>query len=132
MAKPNDTRIAHASSNSNHSTDSTTDSTTASTTHRTHSTTQLPPELITLLQTLLANHASAAPAPVPPKYRRPPRIKPRRRLTVRASPTHASVPAVPQKRLCGRWLEVAGFGVDTRVRVHVAHEIVILIPEEAN
>ena len=112
MAKPNDTRIAHASTNPN------------------HHTTQLPPSIVTLLQTLLANHASAAP--VPPKFRRPARIKPRRRLTVRASPAHASVPAVPQIRLCGRWLEVAGFGVDTRVRVHVAHEIMILIPEAAN
>ncbi len=112
MAKPNDTRIAPASTNPN---------------HRTHSTTQLPPSIVALLQSLLASHASAPPAPVPPKSRRPARIKPRRRVTVRASP---AVPAVPQIRLCGRWLEVAGFGVDTRLRVHVAHEIVILMPED--
>ncbi len=117
MAKPNDTRIAHASNKPNCST---------------YHTTQLPPTFIARLQTLLASQASAAPTPVPPKSRRPARIKPRRRVTVRASPAHASVPAVPQIRLCGRWLEVAGFGVDTRVRVHVAHEIVILIPEDAN
>ena len=117
MAKPNDTPIAPASTNPN---------------HRTHSTTQLPPSIVALLQSLLASHASAPPAPVPPKYCRPARIKPRRRVTVRASPAHASDHAVPQIRLCGRWLAVAGFGVDTRLRVHVAHEIVILMPEDVN
>ena len=118
MAKPNDTPIAQASANPDRSTQSSTPRTT-----------QLPPTLVTLLQALLAAHASAAPAPVPPKYCRPPRIKPRRRVTVRASPAHASDQAIPQLRLCGRWLQVAGFGVQTRVRVHVAHEIMILIPE---
>ena len=113
MAKPNDTRIAHASTHPQR-------------------TTQLPPPFIALLQSLLASQASALPTPVPPKSCRPPRIKPRRRVSVRASPAHASDAAIPQISLCGRWLTLAGFGVGTRVRVHVAHEIMILIPAEAN
>ena len=115
MAKPNDTRIAHASTNPNRST---------------HRSTQLPPEFIALLQTLLASQASAPPTPVPPKSCRPPRIKPRRRVTVRTSLAPASDPAVPWIRLCGHWLALAGFDVDTRVRIHVAPGILLLIPEE--
>ncbi len=114
MAKPNDTRIAPASTNSH------------------PSTTPLPPELVALLQSLLARQASieAAPKPPkPPKHCCPARIRPRRRVTVGAGAAPASNPAVPRIHLSGHWLALAGFGVHTRVRIHVAHEIVILIPE---
>ena len=120
MAKPNDTRNAHASNKPNP---------TLPTTHRTA---RLSPALIALLQTLLANHASAPATPVPPKSARPPSIKPRRRVRVSASPAPANGPDIPWIRLCGRWLAVAGFDVHTHVRVHVGQGIVILIPEDAD
>ncbi len=123
MAKPNDTRIARASNKPNRTTP------TNPTSHRS---TRLPPPFIALLQTLLAHHASAPTTPVPPKSARPPSIKPRRRVTVSASPAPANGPDIPWIRLCGRWLAVAGFDVHTHVRVHVAQDIVILIPEDAD
>jgi hypothetical protein len=90
------------------------------------------PQFAALLQTLLDNHASAPPTPVPPKHCRPKRIRPRRRVTVGTDLATASPPAVPRIRLCGRWLAIAGFDVHTRVRVHVAKGILILIPEDAH
>ena len=123
MAKPNDTRIARASNKPNP---------TNPTNLTTHRSTRLSPALIALLQALLANHASAPATPVPPKSARPPSIKPRRRVTVRASPAPANGPDIPGIRLCGRWLAVAGFDVHTHVRVHVGQDIVILIPEDAD
>ena len=112
MAKPNDTRIVHASSNPNPGNN------------------RYPPQFIALLEALLASQASAPPIPVYPKHCRPKRIRPRRRVTVGTDLASANPPAVPRIRLCGRWLAIAGFDVHTRVRVHVAKGIVILIPEE--
>lgn len=94
------------------------------------SSTRYPPQFVALLQTLLENHASAPPIPVYPKHCRPKRIRPRRRVTVGTDLDSTSPPAVPRIRLCGRWLAIAGFDVDTHVCVHVAKGIVILIPEE--
>ena len=116
MAKPNDTPIAPASTNPNSST---------------NRSTPLAPELIALLKSLLARQENTSPAPKPPKHCRPPRIKPRRRITVGAGGNPAIAPDIPWIRLCGRWLDVAGFGVHTRVRIHVGHELVILIPEDS-
>ena len=35
----------------------------------------------------------------------------------------------PWIRLCGHWLETAGFALHKRVDVHVAHGCVVLIPK---
>lgn len=120
MANADDTRDALASTNPNRSTPTASSSTTA-----------LPPLPDALFKALLARQASAQPAPVPPKFSRQPMLKPRRRVTVSASVTPASDDDIPWIRLCGRWLAPAGFGLHTRVRVHVAQGMLILVPEEA-
>ncbi len=121
MAKPNDTRITHAPANAaSSSTPSTTPSTTSSST----------PDLTLLLQALITQLAASKAAPKPPKSNRPPHIKPRRRATVRAYPGSAADASTPWIRLCGHWLEPAGFTLNKRVNVHVAKGFVLLIPED--
>ena len=113
MAKPNDTRITHVPTNA-------AQSTTSSST----------PDLTLLLQALIAQLAASQAAPKPPKSARPPRIKPRRRVTVRAHPSPAADASTPWIRLCGHWLEPAGFTLNKRVNVHVAKGFMLLIPED--
>ena len=126
MAKPDDTRIAHASANTNprSSTGSRIADTPATPTAITDNA-----ALIPVLEALLARLKASKAAPKPPKHARPPRIKPRRRVTVSISTTAAA--HIPQIRLCGYWLVPAGFGPHTRVRVHVAKDCMILTPEDA-
>jgi hypothetical protein len=81
------------------------------------------------LQALLDNLTRASSGPVPPKSARPPQIKARRRVTVTASTAPDLDGNTPWIRLCGHWLEPAGFAMHTRVRVHVAHGCLILVPE---
>jgi hypothetical protein len=114
MAKPDDTRITHVPANANQSSIPI-----PATTH-----------LTPILEALLARLANSKAAPVPPKFARPARIKPRRRVTVSASPTPAGGANVPCIRLCGHWLTAAGFALHTPVRVHVAKGFLILIPED--
>ncbi len=129
MAKPDDTWIAQASANTSPS------STTASRIADTPTTPATPSAitdnaaLIPVLGALLAKLKASKAAPKPPKHARPPRIKPRRRVTVSVSPTAAA--NIPQIRLCGYRLVPAGFGPHTRVRVHVAKDCMILTPEDA-
>lgn len=111
MAKPNDTPIAPSSPNP------------------IRSTVPLPLELAALLESLLASHASAPPVPKPPKHARPARIRPRRRVTVGVGVAPASNPGVPKLHLAGHWLALAGFGQHTRVRVHVAYGLLVLVQE---
>ena len=113
MAKPNDTRIVHASSNPNPGNN------------------RYPPQFIALLEALLASQASAPPIPVYPKHCRPKRIRPQRRVTVGTDRDQLNQTDIPRIRLCGHWLAVAGFDVNTRVRVHAAQGILILVPELA-
>ena len=113
MAKPNDTRITHVPANA-------AQSTSLSTT----------PDLPHLLEALIAQLAASQAAPKPPKCARPPRIKPRRRVTVRAWPGPAVDASTPWIRLCGHWLTHAGFGLNKRVNVHVAKGFMLLIPED--
>jgi hypothetical protein len=120
MAEPNDTPIDTAIDTA----------ITQTLTNPNHSSTRYHPQFAALLQSLLDNHASAPPIPVYPKHCRPKRIRPRRRVTVGTDLASANPPAVPRIRLCGRWLAIAGFDVHTRVRVHVARGVLILIPEE--
>ena len=126
MAKPDDTRNALVSANT--STSSSASSridntpTTAISDHA---------ALIPVLEALLAKLKAAKAGPVPPKHARPPRIKPRRRVTVSASVSPDTGANIPQIRLCGHWLVTAGFGLHTRVRVHVAKDCLILKPEDA-
>ena len=84
---------------------------------------------IKALQAVLEKLTQAPTAPVPPKSARPKRIKPRRRVTVTTSTAPAGDDHTPWIRLCGHWLETAGFALHKRVDVHVAHGCVVLIPE---
>ena len=93
------------------------------------SSTRYSPQFATLLQSLLDSHASAPPVPKPPKHCRPKRIRPQRRVTVTSSLPPNSEQEIPWVRLCGRWLAIAGFNIHTRVRVHVAKGVMVLIPE---
>ena len=122
MAKPNDTRITHVPANAAQSTTSSTTSVTPS------SSTPASNDLTILLQALIAQLAASQAAPKPPKPARPPRIKPRRRVTVTRNPdADANLPWI---RLCGHWLETAGFALHKRARVHVAKGFMLLIPED--
>lgn len=116
MAKPDDTRITHAPANANPS--------------RTPSNNPIPAtsNLTAILEALLASLATSNATPPPPKFARPPRIKPRRRVTV--TPAANADAKLPWIRLCGNWLEPAGFAMHTRVRVHVAKGFMILIAED--
>ena len=134
MAKPDDTRNALVSANTSTSSSAssriantpaapiTTPATTAISDHA---------ALIPVLEALLARLKAAKAGPVPPKHARPPRIKPRRRVTVSASVSPDTGANIPQIRLCGHWLVPAGFGLHTRVRVHVVKDCLILKPEDA-
>ncbi len=127
MAKPDDTRIAPASANT---TPSSTTSNTPGSTHRSspnHSPTRT--HLTPILEALLARQASQKPAPVQSKAARLPRIKPRRRVTVSASLSPDSNVEIPTIRLGGHWLDHAGFGLHTRLYVHVGEGVLILLPE---
>jgi hypothetical protein len=113
MAKPNDTRITHAPANAAPSNSSPTPADN---------------NLTPILEALLAKQANRPAAPIPPKSARPAQIKPRRRMTVTAS--HSGDASLPWIRLCGHWLTQAGFALHTRVRVHVAHGVLILTTED--
>ena len=130
MAKPDDTRNALVSANTSTSSNATSgiDNTPAAA-----PTTAISDHaaLIPVLEALLAKLKAAKAGPVPPKHARPPRIKPRRRVTVSASVSPDTGANIPQIRLCGHWLVTAGFGLHTRVRVHVAKDCLILKPEDA-
>jgi hypothetical protein len=141
MAKPDDTRIAPASKNAAPGSSSNRIPGTSSS-HIAETLPSLTPTpapnpttqhaaLIPVLEALLAKLKAATAAPVPPKSARPPRIKPRRRVTVGTSLPPASDAHIPRIRLCGHWLVRAGFGLHTGVRVHVAQDCLILIPEQA-
>ena len=123
MAKPDDTRIAPASANTTPST------TPGSTPRSTHNNSPTRTHLTPILEALLARQASQKPAPVQSKAARLPRIKPRRRVTVSASLSPESIVEIPTIRLCGHWLDHAGFGLHTRLYVHVGEGVLILLPE---
>ncbi len=136
MAKPDDTRIALVFANTSTSSSATSgiDNTPAAApTTTAPATTAISDHaaLIPVLEALLAKLKAAKAGPVPPKHARPPRIKPRRRVTVSASVSPDTGANIPQIRLCGHWLVLAGFGPHTRVRVHVAKDCLILKPEDA-
>ena len=125
MAKPDDTRITHVPANAKTGSTPTTSNTIPSDT-----------ELIHVLEALLAaarvRLANNKAKPLPPKSARAPTIKPRRRVTVRGGviPGKPGSDAnMPWIRLCGNWLVPVGFGLHKRVRVHVATDCLILIPE---
>ena len=136
MAKPDDTRNALVSANTSTSSTASSriDNTPAVPTTTAPTTTTAISDhaaLIPVLEALLAKLKAAKAGPVPPKHARPPRIKPRRRVTVSASVSPDTGANIPQIRLCGHWLVTAGFGLHTRVRVHVAKDCLILKPEDA-
>ena len=116
MAKPDDTRITHGPANADQGSNT--------------KATPIPPDLTPILQALLAREATRKPVPKPPKSARPPRIKPRRRVTVSTSAAPASDVAIPWLRLCGHWLVPAGFAPHTRVQVHVGKGVLILLAED--
>ena len=122
MAKPDNTRIAPAPKNA--STGST----------PTGSITDTPPPanaaLIRVLEALIGKLKTSNTDPVPPRHARLPHIKPRRRVTVSTGPLPATDDDIPRIRLCGHWLVRAGFGPRTRVRVHVAKDCMLLLPED--
>ena len=130
MAKPNNTRIAPASKNA--STGSTPTSSIPDTPPPliTHPISPANAALIRVLEALIGKLKTSPPDPVPPRHARLPHIKPRRRVTVSTSPLPATDDDIPRIRLCGHWLVRAGFGPCTRVRVHVAKECMILLPED--
>jgi Toxin SymE, type I toxin-antitoxin system len=135
MAKPDDTRNALVSANTRTSSNASSriDNTSAGPTTTAPATTAISDHaaLIPVLEALPAKLKAAKAGPVPPKHARHPRIKPRRRVTVSASVSPDTGANIPQIRLCGHWLVPAGFGLHTRVRVHVAKDCLILKPEDA-
>ena len=124
MAKPDDTRIAQATANSNNTSSIISNITSGSTP-------ELQRVLEALLETLHSRQASAKTAPKPPKSARRPRIKPRRRVTVSASLSPETIVEIPIIRMCGHWLAHAGFGLGKRVQVHVAQGFMVLIALDA-
>ncbi len=125
MAKPNDTRITHVPANANPS---------SRPSNTPGSSIPIPAtsNLTVILEALLAKQAADDAAPKPPKSARPPRIKPRRRVTVTPAPVPApaSDANLPWIRLCGHWLTHAGFALHKRARVHVGKGFMILIAED--
>jgi hypothetical protein len=124
MAKPDDTRYPHAPANANPGTTRSNNPGNNPGTIAIPATTNLTP----ILEALLARQTRSQAAPVPPRSARPARLKPRRRVTVSNQP--ALDAKLPWIRLCGHWLESAGFALHTRVRVHVAQGVLILIAED--
>jgi Toxin SymE, type I toxin-antitoxin system len=118
MAKPNDTRITHAPANASEPADSSTRLTPITTS------TDIP----TILAALLARYQAIKALPKPPRHARPPHIRSRRYVTVTAGTNPQT--SFPWIRLCGHWLEHAGFALHKRVRVHVCKGFIILIPED--
>lgn len=128
MAKPNDIRITPVPANAALST------TSGSTQSNTPGSTIVPipatSNLTQILEALLVRQAACAAAPKPPKHARPPRIKPRRRVKVTRNPNPDADANLPWIRLCGHWLETAGFAMHKRARVHVGQGFMILIAED--
>jgi Toxin SymE, type I toxin-antitoxin system len=84
---------------------------------------------IDVVEALLAKLEAAKEEPAPPKHARPPTIRARRGVTVTATLYPVPDTNTPWIRLCGHWLEHAGFPLHTRVRVLVVKDCLILIPE---
>jgi hypothetical protein len=128
MAKPDDTRIAPASNNGHFATTPNRRIAAAAAATPAPAVSPTNAALIRVLEAVIGKLQTSPAAPLPSKSARPARIKPRRRVTVGASDSPALDANIPRIKLCGNWLARAGFGLRTRVRVHVANGCLILIP----